>query len=183
MLFPLLDQQNSCPALLTLDGLVVGRECRDGKYAALRLEQGVTTTGLGVHLQDSNQHTFSHKLHCPPGGCHYADILISTQLQQQQSIQPVVLHVWFPTYYCFCWHWYYVLGIMASQRPPSGVGRPMSRSGSVVHGAGRPPTAIRPPPTAIRVATGVSLHQFSFEMTVPIHWRYFVLAKSGQIIN
>ncbi|XP_029004813.1 intraflagellar transport protein 74 homolog isoform X2 [Betta splendens] len=40
--------------------------------------------------------------------------------------------------------------IMTSQRPPSGIGRPMSRSG-----AGRPPTAIRPPPTAIRVATGM----------------------------
>uniref|UniRef100_A0A672GDK9 Intraflagellar transport 74 n=1 Tax=Salarias fasciatus TaxID=181472 RepID=A0A672GDK9_SALFA len=39
---------------------------------------------------------------------------------------------------------------MASQRPPSGLGRPMSRSG-----AGRPPTAVRPPPTAIRVATGM----------------------------
>lgn len=48
------------------------------------------------------------------------------------------------------------LGIMASQRPPSGIGRPLSRSGSVVPGPGRPPTAIRPPPTAIRVATGVS---------------------------
>uniref|UniRef100_A0A4W6BVT3 Intraflagellar transport 74 n=1 Tax=Lates calcarifer TaxID=8187 RepID=A0A4W6BVT3_LATCA len=45
--------------------------------------------------------------------------------------------------------------IMASQRPPSGMGRPMSRSGSVVPGAGRPPTAVRPPPTAIRVATGM----------------------------
>uniref|UniRef100_UPI0037E93271 intraflagellar transport protein 74 homolog n=1 Tax=Semicossyphus pulcher TaxID=241346 RepID=UPI0037E93271 len=44
---------------------------------------------------------------------------------------------------------------MASQRPPSGMGRPASRSGSVVPGAGRPPTAIRPPPTAIRVATGM----------------------------
>ncbi|XP_018529147.1 LOW QUALITY PROTEIN: intraflagellar transport protein 74 homolog [Lates calcarifer] len=44
---------------------------------------------------------------------------------------------------------------MASQRPPSGMGRPMSRSGSVVPGAGRPPTAVRPPPTAIRVATGM----------------------------
>lgn len=65
--------------------------------------------------------------------------------------------------------WYSVLGVMASQRPPSGMGRPMSRSGSVVHGAGRPPTAIRPPPTAIRVATGVSYHQFSFEMTVLIY--------------
>uniref|UniRef100_A0A8B9KD08 Intraflagellar transport 74 n=1 Tax=Astyanax mexicanus TaxID=7994 RepID=A0A8B9KD08_ASTMX len=41
---------------------------------------------------------------------------------------------------------------MASQRPPSG--RPMSR-GSLVPGAGRPPTAIRPPPTAIRVGTGM----------------------------
>ncbi|XP_008305616.1 intraflagellar transport protein 74 homolog [Cynoglossus semilaevis] len=39
---------------------------------------------------------------------------------------------------------------MASQRPSSSIGRPMSRSGS-----GRPPTAVRPPPTAIRVATGM----------------------------
>ncbi|KAM4543359.1 intraflagellar transport protein 74 homolog [Fundulus diaphanus] len=39
---------------------------------------------------------------------------------------------------------------MASQRPPSSVGRPMSRSGS-----GRPPTAVRPLPTAIRVPTGM----------------------------
>ncbi|CAI5673979.1 unnamed protein product [Oreochromis niloticus] len=44
---------------------------------------------------------------------------------------------------------------MASQRPPSSMGRPMSRSGSVVPGAGRPPTAIQPPPTAMRVATGM----------------------------
>ncbi|KAM8732023.1 intraflagellar transport protein 74 homolog [Acanthopagrus schlegelii] len=44
---------------------------------------------------------------------------------------------------------------MASQRPPSSMGRPGSRSGSVLPGAGRPPTAIRPPPTAIRVATGM----------------------------
>ncbi|XP_027130289.1 intraflagellar transport protein 74 homolog [Larimichthys crocea] len=44
---------------------------------------------------------------------------------------------------------------MASQRPPSGMGRPISRSGSVLPGAGRPPTAVRPPPTAIRVATGM----------------------------
>ncbi|XP_074550125.1 intraflagellar transport protein 74 homolog [Halichoeres trimaculatus] len=42
---------------------------------------------------------------------------------------------------------------MSSQRPPSGMGRPASRTGSVV--PGRPPTAIRPPPTAIRVATGM----------------------------
>ncbi|XP_036436633.1 intraflagellar transport protein 74 homolog [Colossoma macropomum] len=41
---------------------------------------------------------------------------------------------------------------MASQRPPSG--RPMSR-GSLVAGTGRPPTAIRPPQTAIRVGTGM----------------------------
>ncbi|KAL7837945.1 hypothetical protein AOLI_G00263490 [Acnodon oligacanthus] len=41
---------------------------------------------------------------------------------------------------------------MASQRPPSG--RPMSR-GSLVAGAGRPPTAIRPPQTAVRVGTGM----------------------------
>lgn len=57
---------------------------------------------------------------------------------------------------------------MASQRPPSGMGRPISRSGSVLPGAGRPPTAVRPPPTAIRVATGVSHLQhgctFSFEI-------------------
>ncbi|XP_071751442.1 intraflagellar transport protein 74 homolog [Centroberyx gerrardi] len=44
---------------------------------------------------------------------------------------------------------------MASQRPPSGLGRPASRGGSLVPGAGRPPTAARPPPTAIRVATGM----------------------------
>ncbi|XP_008436698.1 intraflagellar transport protein 74 homolog isoform X1 [Poecilia reticulata] len=44
---------------------------------------------------------------------------------------------------------------MASQRPPSGIARPMSRSGSAVPGAGRPPTAVRPPPTAIRVPTGM----------------------------
>uniref|UniRef100_A0A665VM00 Intraflagellar transport 74 n=1 Tax=Echeneis naucrates TaxID=173247 RepID=A0A665VM00_ECHNA len=41
------------------------------------------------------------------------------------------------------------------QRPPSAMGRPVSRSGSLAPGAGRPPTAIRPPPTAIRVATGM----------------------------
>ncbi|KAM7370202.1 hypothetical protein PAMP_011473 [Pampus punctatissimus] len=35
------------------------------------------------------------------------------------------------------------------------MGRPMSRSGSVVPGAGRPPTAVRPPPTAICVSTGM----------------------------
>ncbi|KAI1904887.1 hypothetical protein AGOR_G00010300 [Albula goreensis] len=39
-----------------------------------------------------------------------------------------------------------------TQRPPSG--RPMSR-GALVPGAGRPPTAIRPPQTAIRVGTGM----------------------------
>uniref|UniRef100_A0A8K9WRA0 Intraflagellar transport 74 n=2 Tax=Oncorhynchus mykiss TaxID=8022 RepID=A0A8K9WRA0_ONCMY len=39
-----------------------------------------------------------------------------------------------------------------TQRPPSG--RPMSR-GSLVPGTGRPPTAIRPPPTAVRVGTGI----------------------------
>uniref|UniRef100_A0A3Q0S737 Intraflagellar transport 74 n=1 Tax=Amphilophus citrinellus TaxID=61819 RepID=A0A3Q0S737_AMPCI len=44
---------------------------------------------------------------------------------------------------------------MASQRPPSSMGRPMSRSGPAVHGAGRPPTAIQPPPTAMRIATGM----------------------------
>ncbi|XP_076617570.1 intraflagellar transport protein 74 homolog [Chaetodon auriga] len=44
---------------------------------------------------------------------------------------------------------------MASQRPPTSMGRPVSRSGTVLPGAGRPPTAIRPPPTAIRVATGM----------------------------
>ncbi|XP_037389530.1 intraflagellar transport protein 74 homolog isoform X1 [Pygocentrus nattereri] len=41
---------------------------------------------------------------------------------------------------------------MASQRPPSG--RPMSR-GSLVAGTGRPPTAIRPPQTAVRLGTGM----------------------------
>uniref|UniRef100_A0A8D0A1V7 Intraflagellar transport 74 n=1 Tax=Sander lucioperca TaxID=283035 RepID=A0A8D0A1V7_SANLU len=45
--------------------------------------------------------------------------------------------------------------IMASQRPPSSIGRPLSRSGSVVPVAGRLPTAVRPPPTAIRVPTGM----------------------------
>ncbi|XP_041817473.1 intraflagellar transport protein 74 homolog [Chelmon rostratus] len=44
---------------------------------------------------------------------------------------------------------------MASQRPPTSMGRPVSRSGTLPPGAGRPPTAIRPPPTAIRVATGM----------------------------
>uniref|UniRef100_A0A8D0D902 Intraflagellar transport 74 n=1 Tax=Sander lucioperca TaxID=283035 RepID=A0A8D0D902_SANLU len=44
---------------------------------------------------------------------------------------------------------------MASQRPPSSIGRPLSRSGSVVPVAGRLPTAVRPPPTAIRVPTGM----------------------------
>ncbi|MED6261512.1 hypothetical protein ATANTOWER_006152 [Ataeniobius toweri] len=44
---------------------------------------------------------------------------------------------------------------MASQRPPSSIGRPMSRSGSAAPGVGRPPTAVRPPPTAIRVPTGM----------------------------
>ncbi|XP_075941547.1 intraflagellar transport protein 74 homolog isoform X2 [Anarhichas minor] len=44
---------------------------------------------------------------------------------------------------------------MASQRPPSGIGRPLSRSGSVLPGAVRPLTSVRPPPTAIRVATGM----------------------------
>ncbi|KAM6985885.1 intraflagellar transport protein 74 homolog [Aplochiton taeniatus] len=43
---------------------------------------------------------------------------------------------------------------MASQRPPSGLGRPMSR-GSLLPGTGRLPTAIRPPQTAIRVGTGM----------------------------
>ncbi|KAM4606025.1 intraflagellar transport protein 74 homolog [Polymixia lowei] len=45
---------------------------------------------------------------------------------------------------------------MASQWTPSGLGRPVSRSGSVVPGAGRPLTAVRPPPTAIRIATGLT---------------------------
>ncbi|XP_077591704.1 intraflagellar transport protein 74 homolog [Stigmatopora nigra] len=44
---------------------------------------------------------------------------------------------------------------MASQRPPSSLGRPMSRTGSVVPGSGRPITAVRPPPTAIRIPTGM----------------------------
>lgn len=59
-----------------------------------------------------------------------------------------------------------VLGIMASQRPPSSMGRPMSRSGSVVPGAGRPPTAIQPPPTAMRVATGVSHQQHGYAVAL-----------------
>ncbi|XP_028827268.1 intraflagellar transport protein 74 homolog isoform X2 [Denticeps clupeoides] len=41
---------------------------------------------------------------------------------------------------------------MASQRPPTS--RPMSR-GPLVPGTGRPPTAIRPPQTAVRVGTGM----------------------------
>lgn len=45
---------------------------------------------------------------------------------------------------------------MASQRPPSSMGRTVSRGGSVVPGVGRPPTAVRPPPTANRVSTGVN---------------------------
>ncbi|XP_061877539.1 intraflagellar transport protein 74 homolog [Entelurus aequoreus] len=44
---------------------------------------------------------------------------------------------------------------MASQRPPSSMGRPMSRAGSAVPGTGRPLTAVRPPPTAIRIPTGM----------------------------
>ncbi|XP_029935458.1 intraflagellar transport protein 74 homolog isoform X1 [Myripristis murdjan] len=44
---------------------------------------------------------------------------------------------------------------MASQRPPSGLGRPMSRGGSLVPGAGRPPTGVRPPPTALRGTTAM----------------------------
>lgn len=55
---------------------------------------------------------------------------------------------------------------MASQRPPSSMGRPMSRSGSVVPGAGRPPTAIQPPPTAMRVATGVSHQQHGYAVAL-----------------
>ncbi|XP_056289849.1 intraflagellar transport protein 74 homolog [Pseudoliparis swirei] len=45
---------------------------------------------------------------------------------------------------------------MAAQRPPSSIGRPLSRSGSVAPGAGRPTTAVRPPPTATRLATGMA---------------------------
>ncbi|KAM6900489.1 intraflagellar transport protein 74 homolog [Xenentodon cancila] len=44
---------------------------------------------------------------------------------------------------------------MASQRPPSSVGRPVSRGGPAVPGTGRPATVARPPPTAIRVPTGM----------------------------
>uniref|UniRef100_A0A1A8HH01 Intraflagellar transport 74 homolog n=2 Tax=Nothobranchius korthausae TaxID=1143690 RepID=A0A1A8HH01_9TELE len=43
---------------------------------------------------------------------------------------------------------------MANQRPPSSVGRPPSRS-FVAAGLGRPPTAIRSLPTAVRVSTGM----------------------------
>uniref|UniRef100_A0A8D2ZRU3 Intraflagellar transport protein 74-like n=1 Tax=Scophthalmus maximus TaxID=52904 RepID=A0A8D2ZRU3_SCOMX len=46
---------------------------------------------------------------------------------------------------------------MASQRPPSSLGRPMSRSGSVVPGAGRPLTAVRPPPTMVPGTSGPGL--------------------------
>ncbi|KAI3355032.1 hypothetical protein L3Q82_017859, partial [Scortum barcoo] len=45
--------------------------------------------------------------------------------------------------------------IMASHRPSSSMGRTGSRSGSVVPGTGRPPTAVRPPPTANRVSTAM----------------------------
>uniref|UniRef100_A0A3Q3E067 Intraflagellar transport 74 n=1 Tax=Hippocampus comes TaxID=109280 RepID=A0A3Q3E067_HIPCM len=44
---------------------------------------------------------------------------------------------------------------MSSQRPPSSMGRPISRTGSAVPGSGRPLTAVRPPPTAIRIPTGM----------------------------
>uniref|UniRef100_A0A665VM08 Intraflagellar transport 74 n=1 Tax=Echeneis naucrates TaxID=173247 RepID=A0A665VM08_ECHNA len=43
---------------------------------------------------------------------------------------------------------------MSSQRPPSAMGRPVSRSGSLAPGAGRPPTAIRPPPTMVPGTSG-----------------------------
>ena len=70
-----------------------------------------------------------------------------------------------------------VLGIMASQRPPSSMGRPMSRSGSVVPGVGRPLTAVRPPPTAIRVTTGVSHLQLRFIVTFSHHHSSPLLSK------
>uniref|UniRef100_A0A3Q3VWA7 Intraflagellar transport 74 homolog n=1 Tax=Mola mola TaxID=94237 RepID=A0A3Q3VWA7_MOLML len=44
---------------------------------------------------------------------------------------------------------------MASQRPSSSLGRPLSRSGSVLPGTERPLGALRPPPTPTRVGTGM----------------------------
>ncbi|XP_056155468.1 intraflagellar transport protein 74 homolog [Lampris incognitus] len=43
---------------------------------------------------------------------------------------------------------------MANQRPLSSLGRQVSRGGPQVPGAGRPTTAVRPPPTPMRVVTG-----------------------------
>lgn len=71
---------------------------------------------------------------------------------------------------------------MASQRPPSSMGRPMSRSGSVVPGAGRPPTAIQPPPTAMRVATGVSHQQHGYAVALRYyHWVCYVQSDSDSV--
>ncbi|XP_034028734.1 intraflagellar transport protein 74 homolog [Thalassophryne amazonica] len=56
---------------------------------------------------------------------------------------------------------------MASQRPPSGLGRPVSRSGSVVPGTARSPMTGRPP-TAIRVATGMVPGTSAMRGGVPI---------------
>lgn len=44
---------------------------------------------------------------------------------------------------------------MASQRLPSSMGRPVSRSGSALPSSARLPSAVRPPSTAMRVRTGV----------------------------
>lgn len=66
---------------------------------------------------------------------------------------------------------------MASQRPPSSMARPMSRSGSVVPGAGRPPTAIQPPPTAMRVATGVSHQQHGCAIALR-YWVCYVQSEN-----
>lgn len=61
---------------------------------------------------------------------------------------------------------------MASQRPPSGMGRPMSRSGSVLPGSAKPPTAVRPS-TAIRVGTGVRRPQSWTHVGFELHTHTF----------
>lgn len=61
---------------------------------------------------------------------------------------------------------------MASQRPPSGMGRPMSRSGSVLPGSAKPPTAVRPS-TAIRVGTGVRRPQAWTHVGFELHTHTF----------
>lgn len=58
--------------------------------------------------------------------------------------------------------------MMASQRPPSGMARPMSRSGSVLPGSAKPTTAVRPP-TAIRVGTAVR-NRVNLDMHTQKYW-------------